>query len=295
MSNTIKGFLSTGDEVIPGNAGLKDQLLALRWLQQNLAAFGGDPAKVTIGGESADGASVSHHLIAPSSAGFYRATTIESGDTVSPFSVSTVARQKPFRLGEVLGFSANDSRQLLEFLRTQDAHELAAHDRELLLDLDGLSAVVWAPVVEPDLEGAFITEMPADNLRAGRFSKVPLLEGATSGEGTDLLGPPSGPPLLENEALLQLVSDYFVPLVSTLLHLPTEAARLLASVQVRDFYFGHSNITLEHAQAIVDMMSDIFLVEPADSAVRIIANHSDSAPVYYYQFDYRGPELGNTT
>ncbi|XP_046988956.1 venom carboxylesterase-6-like [Schistocerca americana] len=282
------GFLSTGDEVIPGNAGLKDQLLSLRWLQQNLAAFGGDPAKVTIGGESAGGASVSHHLIAPSSAGLFREATIESGNSVSPFGVTTVARQKAFRLGEVLGFSANDSRQLLEFLRTQDAHELAAHDRELLLDLDGLSAVVWAPVVEADLEGAFITEMPADNLKAGRFSKVPerMSEDVVSTA-------PFGPPLLENEALLQLVSDYFVPLVSTLLHLPTGAAPLLASVQVRDFYFGHS--TLEDAQAIVDMMSDIFLVEPADSAVRIIANHSDSAPVYYYQFDYRGPELGNTT
>ncbi|XP_049771925.1 esterase S-like [Schistocerca cancellata] len=258
----VNRFLSTGDEVIPGSAGLKDQLLALRWLQQNLAAFCGDPAKVTIGGETAGGASASHHLIAPSSAGLFRAATIESGDSVSPFGVTTVARQKAFRLGEVLGFSANDSRQLLDFLRTQDAHELVAHDREPLLDLDGLSAVVMAPVVEPDLEGAFITEMPADSLKAGRFSKVPVPEGATSGQATDLLGrklywrrasvrSPFGPPLLENDAPLQLVSDCLVPLVSILLHLPTGAARLLAAVQARDFYCGHTDITLDDAQDIV--------------------------------------------
>ncbi|XP_049947705.1 esterase FE4-like [Schistocerca serialis cubense] len=62
------GFLSTEDEVIPGNAGLKDQVMALRWLQQNVAAFGADPEKVTVGGESADGSSAAHHLISPSSA-----------------------------------------------------------------------------------------------------------------------------------------------------------------------------------------------------------------------------------
>ncbi|XP_049855586.1 venom carboxylesterase-6-like [Schistocerca gregaria] len=291
------GFLSTEDEVIPGNAGLKDQVMALRWLQQNVAAFGADPQKVTVGGESAGGSSAAHHLISPSSAGLFRSVTIESGESVSPYGVTSVAREKAFRLGEVLGFSTNDSRELLDFLRTQDAHELVAHDADVQTEAERLSMnpMVFLPVVEPNLEGAFMTDRPANNLRAGRFNKVPVLEGATSGEGTVLLGPPLEPAYLEDAALLQQLSDHFVEAVSTLVHRPTAAEREQAALQLRDFYFGHENITLDDAQALVDMTSDIFFVEPADSAVRIIANHSDAGPLYYYQFDYRGPELGNST
>ena len=65
------GFLSTGDEVIPGNNGLKDQVMALRWVQQNIAQFGGDPGNVTIFGESAGGASVHLLLLSPMSKGLF--------------------------------------------------------------------------------------------------------------------------------------------------------------------------------------------------------------------------------
>lgn len=63
------GFLSSGDGVISGNMGLKDQLLALEWVNKNIHLFGGDPKKVTIYGQSAGAASVTYHVISPKSAG----------------------------------------------------------------------------------------------------------------------------------------------------------------------------------------------------------------------------------
>ncbi|KAK3923637.1 Venom carboxylesterase-6, partial [Frankliniella fusca] len=59
------GFLSTGDDVIPGNFGMKDQVQLLRWVRDNIAAFGGDPDQVTIFGESAGGASVHALTLSP--------------------------------------------------------------------------------------------------------------------------------------------------------------------------------------------------------------------------------------
>ena len=63
------GFLSTADAVIPGNNGLKDQVMALRWVQQNIAQFGGDPGNVTIFGGSSGGACVHYHMLSPMSEG----------------------------------------------------------------------------------------------------------------------------------------------------------------------------------------------------------------------------------
>jgi carboxylesterase type B len=69
FNKLLPGFLSTGDAVCPGNNGLKDQLAALRWVRDNIAAFGGNPNSVTIFGESAGGASVHHHMLSPASRG----------------------------------------------------------------------------------------------------------------------------------------------------------------------------------------------------------------------------------
>lgn len=62
--------MSTGDTVIPGNYGLKDQLLALKWVKNNIKYFNGDPNKVTIFGQSAGGASVTFHLMSKQSKGW---------------------------------------------------------------------------------------------------------------------------------------------------------------------------------------------------------------------------------
>lgn len=65
----IFGFLSTGDSIVPGNAGLKDQVLALQWIKSNIENFGGDPEKITVFGQSAGSASISYLLQNPQTKG----------------------------------------------------------------------------------------------------------------------------------------------------------------------------------------------------------------------------------
>lgn len=65
----ILGFASTGDNILPGNNGMKDQVAALKWIQRNIGAFGGNPKNVTISGMSAGASSVHYHLLSPMSKG----------------------------------------------------------------------------------------------------------------------------------------------------------------------------------------------------------------------------------
>lgn len=68
--------MSTEDDVVPGNMGLKDQVLALRWVQQNIQSFGGDPRSVTLVGHSAGGVSVHLHYLSKATVGLFHSKYI---------------------------------------------------------------------------------------------------------------------------------------------------------------------------------------------------------------------------
>ena len=78
------GFLSLGENELSGNMGLKDQTLALEWVQSNIEQFGGDPNRVTISGESAGSWSVFYQMMSPKSENLYKQVIGQSGTVVSP-------------------------------------------------------------------------------------------------------------------------------------------------------------------------------------------------------------------
>ena len=78
------GFLSMGTEEVPGNAGFRDQNLALTWVHDYISNFGGDPNLVTIFGESCGSFSIHMHLISPLSRGLYRRAILQSSTALSP-------------------------------------------------------------------------------------------------------------------------------------------------------------------------------------------------------------------
>ena len=78
------GFLYLDPQEVNGNAGFYDQILALQWVQQNIASFGGDPGSVTIFGESAGSNSVAYHILSPASKGLFQRAIMESGTAIDP-------------------------------------------------------------------------------------------------------------------------------------------------------------------------------------------------------------------
>jgi para-nitrobenzyl esterase len=178
----VFGFLAhprlTADQGEPGNYGFLDQQAALRWLRRNIAAFGGDPSRVTLGGESAGGWSVCAHLVSPGSRGLFAQAMIQSG------SCQTETRDQADALGT--SFAANvgcpdaNPAQAVACLRALPTATLV-HDENTF----GFTSLLvrGTPALPHD---------PRNAIRNGDFSHVPVLIGGTLNEGRAFTSTNSG-------------------------------------------------------------------------------------------------------
>ncbi|KAL1140510.1 hypothetical protein AAG570_000440 [Ranatra chinensis] len=176
------GFLSTEDDVIPGNYGLKDQVLALKWIKDNVQAFGGDPQRISLTGLSAGGTSVHYHMLSNKSKGIFRNAMALSGTALNPWSQADGARSKAFRIGRELGCPLTDSRQLLKCLRYRPARQIVSLSK-IFMPWLYLPFSPFGPVVEKPSESAFIDRPPIEIMKAGVPNDVPLVLSYTSHEG----------------------------------------------------------------------------------------------------------------
>ncbi|ROT81523.1 JHE-like carboxylesterase 1 [Penaeus vannamei] len=176
------GFLSTEDEELPGNLGLKDQTLALRWVQDNIRKFGGDPEKVTIFGESAGGASEIIDCL--SRLDLFKRAIMQSGTTLCPWALREDHREALGKLVHLLNCSGFDQTS-----RSLDSKAAVACLKKV--PADKLTSVqlafnIWngnPTVMLPRVDGEFLPDHPAVLLREGKYNKVDLISGITKHEG----------------------------------------------------------------------------------------------------------------
>lgn len=238
-----------------GNFGFLDQQTALKWVQQNIDAFGGDPKNVTIFGESAGGISVCLHLTAPSSAGLFQRAISESGPCF-PLPTIENANSAGEKIADETGCAeANDP---IECLRTKTPEALLS----VLPPRSALHFGVghaWFPV----LDKTIWSDQPQTLLEQGLFTKVPTIFGVNKDEGT----------LFAMLAGLQALGavTYTTYIEATFGDAANEVLK-----RYPPFLKGTPG------QTIAELIGDTLFVCPTVNAVNAIATKQDDVFLYYF-------------
>jgi para-nitrobenzyl esterase len=186
------GFLAYGGT--SGRMGIEDQRMALKWVQTNIAPFGGDPAKVTLFGESGGGISTYVHIADPLSAGLFSRAIVESGFTdgagIAHFPTQADAEAQGMALAAAVGCSD------LACMQTKDPKMLGQALGVGTLHLGSTTGVFWWPA----------GPSPLSVIESGTFNKVPIILGTNGNEGT--LFEALGGPATEADYMMQVQTQF---------------------------------------------------------------------------------------
>lgn len=188
------GFLSLDDPEleIPGNAGLKDQVLALKWIKENIHQFGGDAQNITIFGQSSGGGCAHYHIISDASKDLFQRSIIMSGSAFNNMYAAVPRRNWALRLSLALNYTGpGNDRSVLEFLELAEPEAIFTavgtlmtfEEREVERLLNA-----FGPTIEPyPTDTAFMLDHPERLAVDSWGNNVDILIGATANENLGLV------------------------------------------------------------------------------------------------------------
>uniref|UniRef100_A0A1B0G6M7 Carboxylic ester hydrolase n=1 Tax=Glossina morsitans morsitans TaxID=37546 RepID=A0A1B0G6M7_GLOMM len=198
------GFLSLQDcdIEVPGNAGLKDQVMALRWIKANCSRFGGDSENITLFGDSAGAASVHYMMLTEQTRNLFHKAICMSGCALSPWAV-TPQRNWPYRLAKAAGYTGDDNElAVFEFLSQAKGADIVKANEDLCTDEEKRERIGFSfgPVIEPYLtQHCVVPKAPTEMMRTAWGNTIPMIIGGVSNEGLLLYTETKNNPKLLNE------------------------------------------------------------------------------------------------
>ncbi len=282
------GFLSLGNDEVTGNQGFRDQTKAFQWVQDNIEAFGGDPAQVTIFGESAGSWSVMYHILSPLAAGLFKQAIGQSGTPLGhldkSYRTAEEAVQFGLKLAETAGCPPNDGTLLTQCMQTVPI--------EILRNIEYVprGAIDGGVTAEP-----ILPEAPENLLSRGDFNRVPLLLGTNSGEAVsyneDILRQPSLLSVINNDW-----DEFYGPIY--LRERTGDGDITQKDIEIcraaREYFFAPSGvIELDKLDKFIDMHTDALFLYGVHLMGGAVAQF---VPVYQYRLSYEGTfSFVNTT
>nr|7MP4_A Chain A, Carboxylesterase-24 [Epiphyas postvittana]7MP4_B Chain B, Carboxylesterase-24 [Epiphyas postvittana]7MP4_C Chain C, Carboxylesterase-24 [Epiphyas postvittana]7MP4_D Chain D, Carboxylesterase-24 [Epiphyas postvittana]7MP4_E Chain E, Carboxylesterase-24 [Epiphyas postvittana]7MP4_F Chain F, Carboxylesterase-24 [Epiphyas postvittana]7MP4_G Chain G, Carboxylesterase-24 [Epiphyas postvittana]7MP4_H Chain H, Carboxylesterase-24 [Epiphyas postvittana] len=280
------GFLSTGDESAPGNAGLKDQAFALQWVKNNVMMFGGNPDSVTLTGCSAGGASVHYHYLSPLSKGNFARGIAFSGAAFASWTHAVKPLQNARSLAAIVGCPTGTNRELVDCLKYRPAEVVVGAQIEMLEFPYQQMFTPFTPTVEPQgTRDAFLTQYPFLVAQAGGMHKVPLITSVTSEEGLY----PAAVYQKSPDTLAYLEANWD-QLASNIFEyndtLPVNQ-RAGVAAKIKQRYLGNKPVSQETYPQLVQALGDRLFAVDVGKLAQIHARHSGQ-PTYLYRYSFRG-------
>ncbi|XP_013162947.1 PREDICTED: cholinesterase 2-like [Papilio xuthus] len=276
----VMGFLCLGIQEAPGNAGLKDQLEALKWVKTNIEAFGGDPNSITLFGESAGSASVVYHLLSPMSAGLFHRAIMQSGSAMSPWSFQFEPVSTASALAAQLGYNTSDPYELYNiFVNTSAEKLLSARVPRARGDVV-LSENIFVPCAEKRIEGndQFLNDTPYNLLSLGKYTKLPVIVGFNNAEGYMFVGK-------ENDTTISNIN--FIDSLPRDLSFPTMGEKKSVADTFNKLYMNYEKISKNNLVKFSRYAGDSGITYSVAATVDLMLRSSER-PLYAYQFSFSG-------
>lgn len=284
----ILGFFSTGNSHARGNWGLLDQIAALRWVQENIEAFGGDPDSVTLFGQSAGAMSVSGLLMSPLAQGLFHQAISQSGTAVLKTFITHDPLKSAKKIAHLAGCDHNSTKIMVKCLKALPAEKVMLVSKKMTFfranSHKDPKDIVW--FLSPVVDGLVFPEDPVVLLTRGQVKPVPYLLGVNSAEFEWSL------PFLMKLQLNQRImnKNYITKLLwscSILLNITEEQIPLVAREYLSDAISHHDwKMFRNH---LIDLVGDATFVYATLQAARY---HRDAgSPVYLYEFKHHAPGI----
>ncbi|XP_029952401.1 LOW QUALITY PROTEIN: fatty acyl-CoA hydrolase precursor, medium chain-like [Salarias fasciatus] len=261
----LLGFLSTGDEHMSGNFGLLDQIQALKWIQQYIHNFGGNPNLVTIFGESAGGVSVCLLLLSPLSKGLFHRAISQSGPVTTPLLRANHPLPATQVIANASGCSLESTKKIGECMRNLDSDAIVAVVKDEKM---GLSM---------HADGHFLTKPVNELLQSHEILTVPFMIGVNNDEMgwmlPDFFDFPQWREGFIREQIVNMLSGFFSD--------PKDA--VMPDLLLEE-YIGIGEDPVKNRAGLTEALGDLLFTIPAITNAN--AHRDAGATVFLYEFQH---------
>ncbi|XP_034462594.1 neuroligin-2b isoform X2 [Hippoglossus hippoglossus] len=267
----VLGFLSTGDQSAKGNYGLLDQIQALRWLNENIGHFGGDPERITIFGSGAGAACVNLLILSHHSEGLFQRAIAQSGSAISSWSVNYRPLMYTKILARKVGCTLGDMAELVDCLRRKSFRELVDQDIQ-----PARYHIAFGPVVDGDV----VPDDPEILMQQGEFLNYDILLGVNQGEGLKFVDDSEGEDGISAASFDYTISNF----VDNLYGYPDGKDILRETIKFMYTDWADRDNSDMRRKTLLALFTDHQWVAPAVATAKLHAEFQ--SPVYFYTFHH---------
>lgn len=279
------GFMYMPSMGISGNAGMKDQQMALEWVYKNIENFGGNAKKICLFGESAGAACVDFHLLNPKSRKFINTIILQSGSAMCEWNFQGLTEGTAVELAQILGCTNDSAEDAYKTLMTIPVKELYDNCDKVLSEEEENNGYrkKWRTVIEAKSEDAFITQSSFDSIlsQAGQIS-IPIIIGGNNGDGMPLVA------RILSRKKLPLYEKFLAYLIPRGIQNLTVNEIEEVQQEMRNFYFDGKELIHENVQNLINLRTDADYLFPQSRSIELYARYHPITKQYLYEFQFDG-------